>query len=1349
MADRTVTVRLRADISQYTRSIRTAASNTNILAGAGAAASAVLVAGFIAAVSAAAKFDKALSNVRAVSGASSKEMTALRNAALDAGKATSFTASQAADAEAELARAGVSVANITGGALKGSLALAASGQIDLSESATIAAQAMNTFGLAGKDVGHIADVLSAGANKSASDVHGLGESLRMGGLLAHQTGLSLEDTVGVLSAFADHALIGSDAGTSLKTMLQRLTPQSAEAQAMMDKLGFSAYDSSGKFVGLTELSGRLQKSFSNLTPEARNSAMGVIFGSDAVRAATVLYGLGAGGINKYVSEVNDAGAAQRMAAIQTDNLSGDMERLRGSIEVALIQGGSAATGALRDMVQWITKLVNAYANLPPGAQKAVTVFAGVAGAAGLIASSMVILLPRIAATRTALTGLGLTAARTRTMMTGLGRATVVLGVLTAITLATNKLTDAMKKPGPDVAKTTAALVDLAQSGKKTGDSVVELDDFGDAVARIAHPSTLNRLTDVGSSLTSFGSSKIASLTEAKDKVNALDESLTNLVTSGSPDVAAQAFQKMAVEANKSGTSTDKLRGMLPKYADALAGVDTQQKLATGSQKSLGDQSLTTADDLADTRTEVQKLTDALDTLNGANIDVASSEIAYRQSLADMKQAVKDNGHSLDITTDKGRKMKTAFLDAAQAATKHAEAVSTQKNSVEAGDKVFAADIAMLKKQMEQEGFSKAAVEKLIETYARVPSQVATRVTTREEDAIAGLQKVEKAIEHVPAGKKVTMSAPTADAIQALKQLGLKVAVLKGKKISVTVPTSGAKAAVAAIQNYLNTLQDKHITLTTENRTIYTGKGGRGANAQADGSVLSFFAGGGMNENHVAQIAPAGSWRVWAEDETGGEAYIPLAGSKRGRSRKIAEETVRRLGGKGVAWYADGGIQRFAGGGFTYSPTGSPSTLTGPDNATVRYTQSVQRLADAWARLNAALADQKKKTLAVSDAEKNLAAVRKGHHTVKQLADAERKLRDARTASAKANSTVKADRKAVNAADAYLGVAAGAKAPTSFNLAAYSKQLSLAAAANSRWEANLASIGKKAGGDVEQTLRDMGKDGEDLVAALATASGKTFNDIVANLKKLAPTAKATLADYTAQLKAATTTSKSFQDNLLKLASMGYGDLATQLAAQGDDNAAAIAAAAVKSPSGAAAAEAAAKGNAGLLSGDDLSNALTLISVLRSKPGSGIADVIAAGLSWATISALVPKIGAQLGALPPADTATFLKQVAGQTGVTAMARGGILSRPTMVLGGEAGSRESWIPWNGSARSSALLARTAAGMGYQLVPAGRYSGGATSAGQATTDARKHIEVHLHAAKQTAGEQAADIARQLAFIG
>ena len=84
---------------------------------------------------------------------------------------------------------------------------------------------------------------------------------------------------------------------------------------MMAQLGFSAYTSTGQFVGLTELASRLQRSFSNLTPEARNSAMGVIFGSDAVRAATILYEQGALGVDEYRRAVDDNGAAARMARL--------------------------------------------------------------------------------------------------------------------------------------------------------------------------------------------------------------------------------------------------------------------------------------------------------------------------------------------------------------------------------------------------------------------------------------------------------------------------------------------------------------------------------------------------------------------------------------------------------------------------------------------------------------------------------------------------------------------------------------------------------------------------------------------------------------------------------------------------------------------------------------------------------------------------------------------------------------------------------------------------------------------------------------------------------------------------
>uniref|UniRef100_UPI00366EC2C6 phage tail tape measure protein n=1 Tax=Bacillus mobilis TaxID=2026190 RepID=UPI00366EC2C6 len=375
-----------------------------------------LVAAFGLAAFAAARFEKSMSEVRAVTDGSAGDMKKLSDAALAAGQATKYSATQAANAEAELARAGVSTADIVGGALKGSLDLAASGQLELGESAIISAQAMNAFKLEGRDVGHIADVISAGAGKSATNVHDRGMAFRQAALLSSQTGLSLEQTVGTLSLFAQNALTGSDAGTSLKVMLQRLVPQSKEAAAMMKSIGFSAYDAQGNFVGLTALAGQMKTSFSKLTPEARNAAMATIFGSDAVRAATILYEAGANGVDSWVNAVNDSGYATRVAATMTDNLAGDVERLAGALETALISSGSSANVMLRDMAQVLTSVVNWYSSLSPEVQSTVTVMAGMVGVAGLLGSGLLLMLPRIMAVRRELVALGLTAARTRAAM---------------------------------------------------------------------------------------------------------------------------------------------------------------------------------------------------------------------------------------------------------------------------------------------------------------------------------------------------------------------------------------------------------------------------------------------------------------------------------------------------------------------------------------------------------------------------------------------------------------------------------------------------------------------------------------------------------------------------------------------------------------------------------------------------------------------------------------------------------------------------------------------------------------------------------------------------------------------
>lgn len=125
----------------------------------------------------------------------------------------------------------------------------------------------------------------------------------------------------------------------------------------------------------------------------------------------------------------------------------------------------------------------------------------------------------------------------------------------------------------------------------------------------------------------------------------------------------------------------------------------------------------------------------------------------------------------------------------------------------------------------------------------------------------------------------------------------------------------------------------------------SGAGSIGFLRKANGG-LTFFARGGIKEKRLAQIAPAGAWRVWAEPETGGEAYIPLAKSKRARSTAILGEVARRFGYgltsvEGRA-YATGGLNKGISpataipeaGGIQYS---QPVTIVSHDpQATARY-----------------------------------------------------------------------------------------------------------------------------------------------------------------------------------------------------------------------------------------------------------------------------------------------------------------------------------------------------------------------------------------------------------------------------
>lgn len=587
-------------------------------------------------VNAAAGFDQAMSKVQAATHETEAGMKSLRDAALEAGADTAFSAEEAAGGIEALAKAGVSTTDILGGGLTGALDLAAAGGLGVEAAAEAAAGALAQFKLDGEQATHVADLLAAGAGKAQGDVSDMVLALKQAGTVASQTGLSLEETVGALSAMAEQSLLGSDAGTSFKTMLAALTPNSEAAADAMAQYNIHAFDAQGNFVGMTELAAQLQAGLGDLTDEQRAMALETIFGSDAVRAASIIYDNGAEGVANWTSQVNDAGYAAETASIKQDNLRGDLEKLGGAFQTALIGSGEGSQGFLRSVTQGLTEVVDGYTKLPASAQGAVTsVMAGsaVLGGSIWVGSKLV---RGISDTRDALDALNISGSRMGPLIKGIGTAGAAAGGVLILAGAVTELSNSTAESLPGLETLEGRLINIAGAGE--GFSIAlgpEFDSLGDSLDRLSDPSRVQKLSDwtnsVNDALLPGQQYADSGSREALSEIQALDDALASLASSGNPEVAAASLERLL--ATLSAPQADALLDMLPGYDEALAGVANETKLSAAA-----------ADDAAG----------ATAALGGAMGEAAPLTKAQAEALKEAKDAARDTatgfvnlGDSLD------------------------------------------------------------------------------------------------------------------------------------------------------------------------------------------------------------------------------------------------------------------------------------------------------------------------------------------------------------------------------------------------------------------------------------------------------------------------------------------------------------------------------------------------------------------------------------------------------------------------------------------------------------------------------------------------------------------------------
>lgn len=351
-------------------------------------------------------FEKGMSEVKAISGATGKEFDALREKAIELGASTAFSAGEVAEAMTEMAKAGWDSQQIIDG-MSGVLDAAAASGEELATVSTIVADTITGFGMAAADSTRVADLLTQAANSGTIGITDLGESFKYIAPIAGVMGLSVEDVTTAISAMSMAGIKGSQAGTSLRTMLTRMVKPTDDVAAAMKELDIVLTNEDGSFKSLDTIVSDMRGSFSNLTDEQKTYYATVLSGQEGMSGLLSLLNLTEEEYNEIGESMDNAkGIAKETAAVMQDNLQSKTEQLVGSLESLAIKLSDYVIPYIQRFVEWLTSLIEKFTALDPATQKIILKFAGLAAVAGPILAIFGKLTSRIGSVITTIGKLG-------------------------------------------------------------------------------------------------------------------------------------------------------------------------------------------------------------------------------------------------------------------------------------------------------------------------------------------------------------------------------------------------------------------------------------------------------------------------------------------------------------------------------------------------------------------------------------------------------------------------------------------------------------------------------------------------------------------------------------------------------------------------------------------------------------------------------------------------------------------------------------------------------------------------------------------------------------------------------
>lgn len=991
-----------------------------------------------------------LNTMKAVSSATADQMAEVSAKAKQLGNDITLpgtSASDAAEAMTELAKGGFTVQQSMDAA-KGSLQLAAAAQIDAAQAATIQSAALQSFGLQANQAGRVADVLANTANASSAEITDVAYALQSSGAVAHQFGLTIEDTATAIGLFANSGIKGSDAGTLLKSALLAITDQGKPAKAAISELGLSLYDAQGKFVGLESLFGQLQKAAQRMTPQMYQAATTTLFGSDAARLAGVAAEKGAAGFDQMHDAMSKQGSAAAVAAAKMQGLPGAMEQVenaaqglalevydlvKGPLEQFTAKVADTVTNATPHLVaglhegadavigfgQQIAPVVKTVADLPTPvlAAAAAMVLFRTTGIGSTLSSAvnngsnalrgfgqeMQLQQSLAAASGTSIGKVGASIATLEARVPVLGRmsesyqtasqsASVLARTQGTVAAASTGLRSAASGVvsllgGPWVVALTAATLavsswieenakaearqkamnDLAREGAQLRTQQAEIfsqnngafdtkaiDNATQQVGVLKksidqlsenRPGFWQRATtapwDDSAKNANFFADRWSGAKKILDDLQMSDQQLAETLadTSKFNDLSAK-LQGMGQDGRFAASALQGARDEILKTQETAKNTTPGFATLSAAVKTLADQSASASD-------RVNAMKTALDLLSGKPIAVQDALAKYNAQVRDTAAATADawdksagfgaqlvtqNGQ-VDTTTANGAKLYDELTKIRDATITAAEAGANM-------DPILTGNERQFTQLAQATGLSADQVRNMAAQLGLLPHDIQILAQLKGADSVEQqLVVIDESLRRNAKGVDIPVDALTDDTKKKLEEVGVKIDAVNGKPGVVHVSSDGD----ASVMQKLDEIIAKQLPTKTQQVNVEYNDPGyhldidtrRKLHENIDNVPIAPAprADGGVSGALPGQAtiqSPQPALYQWAEPETGGEAFIPLASSKRERSTAILG-TVAQHFGLGLTKMADGGIATNRALSFLRSQAGKPYQYGGVGN----------------------------------------------------------------------------------------------------------------------------------------------------------------------------------------------------------------------------------------------------------------------------------------------------------------------------------------------------------------------------------------------------------------------------------